>query len=144
MKNIPPYHNREITVHAQLYRLKHDFPDSEGRILSKNTLVWSCKIQPQANSDFYNIEIRYNLRWQYPKVFVKNRLKLYPGSEKLPHVFDHEKQQICLNYNKEWNRTLPISTYYVPWASEWLFYYETWVITGEWLGKSIHDGKLYE
>jgi hypothetical protein len=27
-----------------------------------------------------------------------------------------------------------ISEYIVPWISLWLFFYETWLITGEWLG----------
>lgn len=113
-------------------------------MLSSKSFVWRYKLQPQAHSDFYEIEIRYNDLWLYPKVFVINTLRLYPGKDKLPHVFDHAKQQICLNYYNEWDKTRPISSYYVPWASEWLFYYEAWAITGEWLGGGIHDGKRYE
>lgn len=141
---IPQKNNRKISAYAQLCRLKHDFPESEGRMLSSRSFVWTYTVQPQTYSDFYNIEIRYNDSWSYPKVFVKTKLSLYPGAQELPHVFNHQKQQICLNYDREWNKSLPISTYYVPWASEWLFYYESWVITGDWLGGGIHGKQRYE
>lgn len=137
--NFPQY-SKYITACAQLYRLLHDFPESEGQMTSGQAFVWRYKLHPQANSDFYDIEIRYADAWTYPKVYVKTPLALYPKADKLPHVFDAEKQQICLNFNKEWDKTRAISPYYVPWASEWLFYYEAWVITGEWLGGGIHDG----
>ena len=144
MKIAPPYRGRKKSACAQLYRLKHDFPGSKGWMLSSVAFVWNYSLRPSLNSDSYDIEIRYNEIWPYPKVFVKNQLKLYPGENKLPHVFDSAKQHICLNYHSEWDKTRPISTYYVPWASEWLFYYETWVVIGEWLGGGIHDGKRYE
>ncbi|MDY0295864.1 MAG: hypothetical protein RB296_00975 [Acidobacteriota bacterium] len=32
----------------------------------------------------------------------------------------------------------------VPWASEWLIFYELWLATGEWLGGGIHAGTYKE
>lgn len=31
-----------------------------------------------------------------------------------------------------------IADTYIPWAIEWLYYYEIWLVTGEWCGGGIH------
>ena len=69
-----------------------------------------------------------------PPVLVKPE-----GEEKLPHVFDTKKQQICLHYGpfREWDSTMFLALKIVPWAAEWLLFYELWVITGEWLGEGV-------
>jgi hypothetical protein len=61
------------------------------------------------------------------------------GVEKLPHVFDTKKQQICLHYGPfgEWDSAMFLALKIIPWASEWLLFYELWVITGEWLGEGV-------
>ena len=33
---------------------------------------------------------------------------------------------------------MQLATTIVPWCSEWLFYYELWLATGEWLGGGVH------
>jgi hypothetical protein len=40
--------------------------------------------------------------------------------------------------NHEWHESIPIADTLVPWASEWLFFYELWLATGEWLGEGEH------
>ncbi len=32
----------------------------------------------------------------------------------------------------------PISRTIIPWAIEWLYYYEIWCVTGEWQGGGAH------
>ena len=41
----------------------------------------------------------------------------------------------------EWNPTMLLSRTIVPWASEWLLFYELWVITGVWLGGGIEHSR---
>ena len=71
-------------------------------------------------------------------MFVVNpkKLKFYRNKKQLPHVYSTSKQRLCLFFpnGKEWNRSHLISETIIPWASEWLYYYELWLITGEWLG----------
>jgi hypothetical protein len=58
-----------------------------------------------------------------------------PGEE-LPHVYP--LNTLCLYFgSKEWNASRPV-TDLVGWACEWLFFYEIWLATGEWLGGGIH------
>lgn len=55
----------------------------------------------------------------------------------IPHVFD--LNTLCLFLGKhEWNPTLLIADTIVPWAAEWLVFYEVWLAIGEWLGGGVH------
>ena len=70
-------------------------------------------------------------------------LKKAEGATLLPHVYNTEKQSLCLFYGRigEWNASMFLSRTIVPWASEWLNFYELWVITGEWLGGGINHSR---
>ena len=48
--------------------------------------------------------------------------------------------QLCLYKpgNKEWMKHYSIAKTIVPWAIEWLYYYEIWQITGDWQGGGAH------
>ena len=60
-------------------------------------------------------------------------LRTRPGLS-LPHVWNHEKQVLCLFQEGDWRPGLRLADSIVPWASEWLFFYEIWLVTGEWDG----------
>jgi hypothetical protein len=51
----------------------------------------------------------------------------------------YSQKYLCLHFpkNKEWTPRMPIAKTIVPWISDWLFYYESWLVTGEWLGGGI-------
>ena len=78
---------------------------------------------------------------QTPKVYVVSPkpLALADGAQRLPHVYDHVKQQLCLYYGpaREWTPDKMIADTIVPWASEWLLHYEFWLVTGIWHGGGI-------
>ena len=64
----------------------------------------------------------------------------YPDKE-LPHVYSQKEQRLCLYYPRgrcAWNSSMGIAKTIMPWTSEWLFFYELWLATGEWLGGGIH------
>lgn len=131
-----------LTAFRQLQILLHKYPDSIGRMTHHSAMFWQSSFQPTEISQKYDVAIEYSDSIAQPLVYVKTPLKLYPGEKKLPHVFSTVEQRICLNVKNEWNKSLTISSHYVPWACEWLYYYETWVVTGEWLGGGLHNGIL--
>lgn len=137
---------RVLTAVMQYTALRNDFPHSTGKLQGHDGFVWCCAVHPSEISDLYVIRIEYKETDLIPKVFVQSpsNLRLYEGEKKLPHIYDQEKQQLCLNYLGEWDSTRSISRCYVPWACEWLYYYEHWASTGEWLGGGIHNGVLTE
>jgi len=129
-----------VPIQGQITVLSKDFPD--GSVINQTTkhLVWETDVVPTANSSTYRIRIDYTLD-NAPKVYVikPEKLKLADGQEKLPHVFCTPSQQICLFYPgfKEWLPSMFLARTIVPWASEWLLFYELWLITGEWQGGGI-------
>jgi hypothetical protein len=73
-----------------------------------------------------------------PLVYVaRPRLQLVSGRT-LPHVYP--LNALCLFFGeREWHGGIPIASTLVPWATEWLFFYELWLATGgEWLGEGEH------
>lgn len=133
---------KRMSTTAQAMKLAHDFPGSSFKRKSHSDFTWKHIIRPSDVSREYTIEIHYADSMSEPKVFVVSPapLELFEGAEELPHVFDHKTQQICLHFYGEWNISRPL-TDFIPWASKWLDSYETWVITGVWIGKSFHNGE---
>ncbi len=62
-----------------------------------------------------------------------------------PHHYhkDINKQevQLCLNLPAEFDYSLRICDTIIPWAQEWLYFYEIWLSTGRWCGGG-HEIKL--
>jgi hypothetical protein len=104
------------------------------RILAKrNEFRCIGTLQPTPTSDIYTIEVEHRGSDPRPRVHVlRPELCLAPGRTKLPHVF--KGKELCLHLAGEWRPHLKIAEFVVPWISFWLFFYETWLSTGEWLG----------
>lgn len=66
------------------------------------------------------------------------------GTGEPPHHIYRDQDgigfRLCLYDPREqdWSPVWPIADTIVPWASEWLFYYEGWLLTGEWAGGGTH------
>lgn len=133
--------NRNIPLRAQLEKLRRYFPASTFSVGNYgNTFIWKALFQPSELSCSYEVKIEYILGTS-PKVYVlsPNPLPLANGATRLPHVYNHEKQQLCLYYGaeREWTPDKMIADTILPWISEWLLHYEYWVITGMWHGGGI-------
>lgn len=94
------------------------------------------KIQPTPLSQVYNVKIVYSNNKSIEIYVVNKTLKIAKNRNKLPHTYDSKQQQLCLfsPSKKEWNGYNYIDKTVIPWASEWLYYYELWLPEGEWLG----------
>jgi len=100
-------------------------------------LEWVGFLRPTPFSGSYKIKIEY-LLGESPKIYVlePKRLVMPEGQKRLKHVYDQKSQQLCLFYPDgfQWNRNRLLADTILLWASEWLFFYEIWVETGEWKG----------
>lgn len=115
--------------HAQVLKKKGDYFE----------LI--IRLRPTTLSKEYNIKVSYNWRTEAVKVYVVNeKLAVAKNRRRLPHVYSHEEQQLCLYSpsRKEWTNQKLIVNSIIPWASEWLFFYELWLPGGEWFGGG-HD-----
>lgn len=120
-------------------RLKTIFPNSDFTILEHGKGIrWEGEIQPTPICQIYRISIVF---WfdKHPTTKVISPQLLIREGEKLPHVYSQIKKQLCLYYpiDKEWHSSLWIAETIVPWASEWLYHYENWTVTGNWQGGGI-------
>lgn len=131
---------REIPLIVQAKKMQLYFPDSKYSV-RKNILVWKSYLQPTYLSSKYFIKVVYQHE-KHPNVYViePKPLILAEGKSKLEHVYDTDRQHLCLYYKraKEWNGTKFIADTIIPWTSEWLLHYEIWVATGRWHGGGIH------
>ena len=66
----------------------------------------------------------------------------------MPHQFGFDEKsksvKLCLQ-RRDWDSEQLIADTYMPWAMEWLVFFEPWLATGEWLGDGqqgliSHDG----
>jgi len=126
---------KALTPAEQAYYLKLVFPHFR-IVTARNELQCIGELQPTATSQAYTVELKYRAPLRPRVLVLKPELRLAPGRTKLPHVFDGN--ELCLYLSGEWRPDLRLSEYIVPWISLWLFFYEVWLVTGEWLGGG-HD-----
>lgn len=90
-----------VPISGQVKVLAKKFPNGEVRMQTPRHLIWEMDITPSPNSCSYRIRIDYTFG-SPPNTFViePTPLKKAEGARSLPHVFDDEKQQLCLYYGR--------------------------------------------
>ncbi|MBU8880105.1 hypothetical protein BGM26_14070 [Bacillus sp. FJAT-29790] len=129
-----------IPISQQIIAMNLAFPEFNVE-WKKNTVIWTGNLQPTPLSKSYTVEISYSLDMQQPEVIVLSPKLTTRGDEKIPHVYPGNKLCLFRPKKKEWTREMLIAETIVPWTSLWLYYYETWHATGEWLGGGEHPNK---
>ena len=88
----------------------------------------------------YSVRLEYDA-WDVPRVFVRAPdLVALAGGRKLPHVYSERPTRLCLYLpgSRDWHRDLSLAATVVPWTYLWLYYFEDWLVTGEWKGGGQH------
>lgn len=137
MKVKPP-RPRPLSLDRQAALARLHYPGFRSRLIN-HQLVLTGAIRPTPMSERYDIRIEY--AWnRVPLVFVvEPALVSNEHGDEIPHRYTDAGHPLCLFYapGREWSAYEPLSTTIIPWASEWLFYYELWHATREWLGGGI-------
>ncbi len=111
--------------------MKAAFPQFHWRVTRAGGVEWKGALQPTPESHAYDVVILHEPD-RMPVVCVerpsirKDAWHRYPDGS------------LCLYWPKEW-RWSPresLAETIVPWTAFWLYYYELWCVTGEWLGPS--------
>ncbi|WP_455538672.1 hypothetical protein [Terrisporobacter sp.] len=125
-----------ITLAKQAMAIDKQYSNFRTEITGDGHLICIGNISPSSISRKYTIKITYIIG-KRPKVEVINP-KLKDVKEKIPHTY--MQNELCLYYPKfkEWTKYDYISETIIPWCSLWLYYYEIWKVTGEWLGGGKH------
>ena len=128
-----------LNAAKQLFGLKAIFPDGCAALV-QTKLIWRQTIQPSPFSRTYQIQVEYQ-RGQYPVIRVlAPNIRELAGERKIPHIFPLPGDPLCLYYAdaREWNPSMSLAKTIIPWASEWLFHFEAWLLTDRWEGGGIH------
>ena len=126
---------RKIVTEQMLIR--KNFPFLHSRI-SGLELTCRGQIQPTEQSRSYRIEIRF-APWDSPEVrIIDPKIKFAPDT----HMYRNDT--LCLFDWREqpWRNNFRLHETIIPWTAEWLIFYELWLLTGKWLGKSAAHGDL--
>lgn len=128
---------RYLTLGEQFASLKALFPHFT-TTLHPAWLTTTGKIQPTSRSEFYHFRLKYYLNYT-PEITI-HYPKLIPNfkGDPVPHVYPGLK--LCL-YKPGYGEFTPrkyLSQTVIGWTSTWLYFYEVWHITGEWLGGGEH------
>lgn len=121
-----------LTISQQAFAIRSVLPGVTVRLRQGTRLTMTADLQPTPMSRQYNIKIDYRLGASPDVLVVAPKLELHRDAEELPHTFPGEK--LCLHLPGEWTPSMYIAHTTVPWTSEWLFYYEIWLVTGDWEG----------
>ena len=132
---------KKFTKTHQKAFLQQAYPNGHFYAETPTSFCWKYSVQPSSLSGTYQFKICYK-EGKHVDVFALDKLSLCEGEKGLPHVYNTDKQHLCIYHrpSEEWNASHKI-TEISPWISEWFYYYENWLVTAKWLGGGIHRGK---
>lgn len=120
----------DLSVSVQALALRHLFPDSAIH-LRPRYLRWHGSVQPTPLSDRYHLRLEYH-EGSSPRVCVESPELVTDADGLLPHVWD--TGHLCVHQFGDWHARMLLTQTFLPWAAEWLLYYELWRSTGLWHG----------
>lgn len=136
-------HHKIYNLAIQQWNLAQLHKGGSGNIVRRRggeVLTWRQQVRPNPLARNYSIELRHRIK-QRPLVLVTEpNIRLLAEGRRLPHVFEDTEGfvSLCLHYSNEWNDSKLLATTIVPWAAEWLYFFEHWLFNDEWLGGGTH------
>jgi hypothetical protein len=124
---------RRISARDQAARLRAAFPGFRSQA-NGSVVTATGDIKPTALSATYRVEIRYDLGYSPDVRVIYPTLSAREDDPYIPHMYDQNRLCLFLPGRREWSSSMPLGRAIIPWAATWLFYYELWHATGEWLG----------
>ena len=119
--------------------LRSRYPAAQHPVVDGGRLTWTVELTPTPLSVTYTVRLEYQ-PGDRPVVTVVDPPLQRRDGELLPHVFEGDK--LCLDYADFDDTKHLIADVLIPWVSDWLYYYEAWLVTGDWLGGGIHPEDL--
>lgn len=96
------------------------------------------KIQPTPRSSTYQFVLKYKLGEPPCIHVISPPLVKNEKGEDIPHLYSNGSLCLYRPLRKEFKYSDLIANTIIPWISLWLYYYEVWHVTGEWLGGGEH------
>lgn len=122
----------------QAVQLKLTYPDCFCEVYH-NRLIWKGAIKPTELSRTYKIKVICHGFKGRPRVVLYGNEIPKISCNSFPHHFKIDRKsnevELCLHMPYEFDyRYNWIADTIIPWAQEWLYFFEIWLATGEWCG----------
>ncbi len=117
--------------------LKAMLPTNHSRVV-RHTMHWIGQLEPLPICDTYTIQIDYTTGLRPLVKVLSPKLMLAPSARLIPHMFDQEFLCLFRLRNRHWDPAVAFNRNIIPWISMWLYYYEIWLASGDWLGGGEH------
>lgn len=99
------------------------------------------EIQPTPRSCKYQFSLKYKLG-ELPSVNILSPILIKnEKGEDIPHLYPNGSLCLYRPLRKEFDYSNLMANTIIPWISLWLYYYEIWHVTGNWLGGGEHPNK---
>jgi hypothetical protein len=113
--------------------------------VTRGVLTWQWRRRPLALSRLYTLRLTYT-EGESPEVIVLDPdLPLLADGQNLPHVYQDRPTRLCLYLpgEREWSPADRLDEKVLPWADEWLVFFESWLADPDrkWRGGGVHPGK---
>lgn len=123
---------------AQLSYMKSRYPQFASKFVSSNAIKIEGSLQPSPRSCLYKFVLKYNSSG-VPKIrIVSPELVKNSSGDDIPHLYSSGDLCLYRPKYKEFNVSDYLADTIIPWTSLWLYYYELWHTTGDWLGGGEH------
>jgi hypothetical protein len=129
----------------QLTALKKHFPSGSGQIGASRKgrrLKWRQSVRPHALGALYTIELRLfeGRHWSPEVLLIEPDPRDLADGRRLPHVYREVDGHVrlCLFCACDWSPDKFVANTLIPWAGDWLFFFENWLVTDTWLGGGTH------
>lgn len=130
-----------IPLILQVAALQTEYPNGKCKIKRHTRLIWSGRIRPTPLSLEYFVLIIYKIG-RAPRIWVIGDELEKLDDPEFPHKYEidneNKKVRLCLYRYQEFNQYKYLSKTIIPWTIEWLYFYEIWLVTGEWCGGGEH------
>jgi hypothetical protein len=132
---------KRYSLSEQYAALRRYYPNFQTR-LQKNFVLCSGSIKPTPRSISYKFKLSYRINSRPQVNILEPALKKNYNNSPIPHLYP--RNELCLYYPgyEEFNSTMLVADYIIPWISLWLYHYENWHITDKWEGGGIHPPKI--
>jgi hypothetical protein len=89
----------------------------------------------------YRVKIEYRLQKRPVITVLSPKIQRRDDQPKIPHTYPGDHPCVYFPTTGEWNAEKLIAVTIIPWLAIWLYFYEVWLVTGEWLGGGIDHGE---
>lgn len=118
------------------------WPGSTLRLIGGRELRFEFNVAPTPLSRMYRCLLKLTVARPPELLVLDPNPRVLAGGRPLPHVYPHKGlgTKLCLWLPKahEWSAYMRLSETYLPWAAEWLDYFEEWLATDVWAGGGEH------